>query len=102
MRETGRGGYFSEIKRKIVDRFPGSVVLRLDPESNFQGIPDILVLYKSRWAMLEIKSSYKSSVRPNQQYYVDLFNSMSYASFIFPENEEEILDDLERTFGFSR
>lgn len=73
------------------------MVLRLDP-SNFQGIPDILVLYKDKWASLECKKGRKAARRPNQEYYVDLMDQMSFSSFIFPENEEEVLDALQRTF----
>lgn len=66
--------------------------------SYIQGIPDILVLYRDRWAMLEIKTSVKSKHRPNQAYYVELFGTMSFSSFVYPENEMEIFNDLQRAF----
>lgn len=80
--------------RKDLERlFPGCIILHMDP-NEIQGIPDLLILYRDRWAALEGKKSANASVRPNQEYYVDLMNDMSFASFICPENKEEVLDAL--------
>lgn len=81
---------------KIEKRLPGAIVLKNDPNYK-QGIPDLTVFYNSKWATLEVKKSAKASAQPNQEYYVELMREMSFSSFIFPENEEEVLDDLERT-----
>ena len=78
---------------EIEHLFPGCMVLHLDP-TECQGIPDLLVLYKDKWAVLEGKKSAKAAKRPNQDYYVDLMNDMSFASFIYPENKDEVLDEL--------
>ena len=78
---------------EIEHLFPGCMVLHLDP-TECQGIPDLLVLYKDKWAVLEGKKSARASKRPNQDYYVDLMNDMSFASFIYPENKDEVLDEL--------
>lgn len=75
---------------------PGSIVLKNDP-NYIQGIPDYLVLYDNKWAALEIKRSATAPRRPNQQYYIDLMDKMSYAAFIYPENMEEVLNELQRT-----
>ena len=83
---------------KIYDRLPGSVVILNDPK-RIQGIPDLLVLWEDRWAMLEVKRSASEAQEPNQQYYIDLFNRMSFAAFICPENEDEVLDALQSAFG---
>ena len=85
-----------KLKKKIQARLPGSLVLHLDP-NDIQGIPDMLVLYNDRWAALEGKKDSRASHRPNQDYWVKRMAEMSFASFIFPENEEEVLDDLERS-----
>ena len=77
--------------------FPGCMVVHLDP-NEIQGIPDLLVLYKDKWAALEGKKSANASVRPNQEYYVNKMNDMSYASFIYPENKEEVLYEISRVF----
>lgn len=79
--------------REIKNLFPGCMVLHLDP-NEIQGIPDLLILYKNKWAVLEGKRSAIASHRPNQEYYVDLMDSMSFASFVYPENKEEVLDAL--------
>lgn len=87
----------TKLIKKIKDRFPGSYIFHLDP-NELQGAPDLLVLYKNKWAALEGKKNKKASLRPNQQFYVDKFNSMSFARIIFPENAEEVLDEMEQSF----
>ena len=87
----------TELIKAIKSRFPGSFVFHLDPTER-QGAPDLIVLYKKHWAALEGKKNKKARLRPNQPYYVDLFDSMSFARVIFPENAEEVLDDMERSF----
>lgn len=88
----------SRLIKKLKDRFPGCVVLKNDA-GYLQGFPDLTVFYKDRWAALECKQSEGARHQPNQEYYVNYLNGMSFARFIFPENEEEVLRDLERTFG---
>lgn len=86
--------YQSGLIKRIKDILPGCIVLKTDP-TYIQGLPDLLILYKDRWAALEVKRSANASRRPNQEYYVDTLNSMSFSSFIFPENEEEVLYELQ-------
>lgn len=87
----------SRLREDLETIFPGCITLKLDP-SDFQGIPDLLILYKNHWAALECKKSKSASHRPNQEYYVNVLNEMSYAAFIYPENREDILDELQRSF----
>lgn len=87
--------------KEIKARFPGAVVLKNDA-NYIQGIPDLSVFYGSHWAMLECKRSDSASKRPNQDYYIDKLGSMSFASFISPENKEEVLNELERSFQVGR
>lgn len=87
----------TKLIKEIKTRFPGSFVFHLDPTER-QGAPDLLVLYKDKWAALEGKKNAKAKLRPNQDVYVDLFNKMSFARIIFPENAKEVLDDMERSF----
>ena len=91
----------AELIKGIKMRFPGSVVLKNDP-TYIQGIPDLTILWNSKWAVLECKKSGRASKRPNQEYWIKRLGKMSYAAFIFPENKEKVLDELERSFGLSR
>ena len=83
--------------KKIEKRFPGCIVLKNDP-NYIQGFPDLTVLYEDKWATLETKMNQHAEHRPNQDYYVGLTDSMSFGRFIYPENEKEVLYDLQRAF----
>lgn len=83
--------------KELKNRFPGCVVVKNDP-NYIQGIPDLLVLYEDKWAALECKKSANAKKRPNQDYYVDKMNQMSYSAFICPENKEEVLNDIQQAF----
>lgn len=98
---TPEGKFKTELIKKIKNRLPGAMVLHMDP-TEIQGVPDILVLYEDRWASLEGKKDSKASHQPNQDYYVDLMNKMSFSSFIFPENEGEVLDALQQALTSGR
>ena len=87
----------SDLKHELKARFPGCIVTKLD-SSNMQGIPDLLILYKDKWATLECKRSANAKKQPNQPYYVDMMNEMSFSSFIYPENKEEVLSELQQAF----
>ena len=91
----------NRFKTKLVNElesmFPGCMVLHLDP-NEIQGIPDLIILYKDKWAALEGKQYKDAPHRPNQDYYVELMNCMSFAAFIYPENKEEVLYELQQAF----
>ena len=87
----------AELKKELKTLFPGCIVTKLD-SGDIQGIPDLLILFKDKWAALECKKSAKASHRPNQDYYVDLMNKMSFSRFIYPENKEDILNELIQIF----
>lgn len=87
----------ADLKKELKTRFPGCIVTKLD-SSDIQGIPDLLVLYKDKWACLENKRDSRASKRPNQEYYVNKMNEMSFARFIYPENREEVLNELSKAF----
>ncbi len=88
----------AKLIKDIKEQFPGCIVLKNDA-NYIQGFPDLTILYKDKWATLECKRSSLESHRPNQDYYVEICNNMSYSKFIFPENKEEILNELQQTFG---
>lgn len=83
--------------KELETRFPGCMVLKND-SSYKQGIPDLLLLWKDNWAALEVKREKSAKHQPNQDYYVELMDNMSYASFIYPENKEAVLDELQQAF----
>lgn len=91
----------SRFQKDLIDEisamFPGSIILKNDP-NYIQGIPDLTIFYKDHWATLECKKSKDADHQPNQDYYVDTMNRMSYSSFVYPENKEEVLNELQQTF----
>lgn len=93
--------YQSRLIRKLKRAFPGCVVLKNDPQYQ-QGILDLTLLWGWFWAALEVKSSPDARRRPNQDYYVRQLNDMSFAAFICPENEEEVLHALQEAFATRR
>lgn len=91
------GVYQARLIKRLKDLFPGCVILKNDPQYQ-QGILDLVILWRRCWAMLEVKASSSASVRPNQRHFVEQFDDMSFAAFIFPENEEEVLLALQEAF----
>lgn len=87
----------SELIKEIKERFPGCIVMKNDA-AYIQGIPDLLVLHKDKWASLECKKSSNAKRQPNQQYYVEKMDEMSFARFISPENKEAVLNELQQSF----
>ena len=88
-------GFQDKLRDELKNLFPGCMIFKMD---QIQGIPDLLVLYKNMWASLECKKSARARRRPNQEYYVKLMNEMSFSRFIYPENKEEVLNDLQKAF----
>ena len=84
--------------KEIKSTFPGCVVMKND-SSHIQGIPDLLVLYKNKWGSLEVKKSANAKHQPNQDYYVNKMNEMSFSRFIYPENKDEVLYELKQKFN---
>ena len=95
----------SKFQKEVIEDlerlFPGCLILKNDPTYK-QGISDLLILWKKRWGMLEVKKSAKAKHRPNQDYYVERLNEMSFARFIFPENKEQVLHEMESAWKFRR
>lgn len=87
----------TDLIRDLKYLFPGCIVAHLDPNET-QGIPDLLILYRNKWAALEGKKHAHAEVQPNQPYYVELMDCMSFASFIYPENKDRVLDALYQHF----
>lgn len=88
-------GFQDRLRDELKKLFPGCMIFKMD---QIQGIPDLLVLYKDKWAFLENKKSASAKKQVNQEYYVDLLNKMSFSRFIFPENKESVLTELKEFF----
>lgn len=86
-----------ELMDEIRKQYPGCVILKND-SSYIQGFPDWTILYKNKWAVLEAKRNRTADKQPNQPYYVDKLNSMSYSRFVYPENKDEVLQELQQIF----
>ena len=89
-------GFQDRLINKLENLFPGCMVFKMD---QIQGIPDLLVLYKNKWASLECKRSAGAKRQPNQEYYVGKMNEMSFSRFVSPENKEEVLNELQQVFA---
>ena len=90
-----------DLIKEIKETFPGSIVIKND-SSYIQGFPDLTILYKNKWACLEVKNNAKAGHQPNQDWYVDELNKMSFSSFVFPENKEKVMYELQQTFELGR
>ena len=89
--------YQMELRKKIEEEvLPGSIVQKNDP-NDIQGFPDLNVYYKGKTAIIEVKKDAKAPYRPNQEYYLDKFGKDGhYTNTIYPENEEEVLHELQQ------
>ena len=89
--------YQAQLIKRIYKRFPGCLVLKND-SALVQGIPDLTILWRETWAVLEVKASQDADHQPNQDFYVNKLDEMSFAAFIYPENEEAVLNELQQEF----
>ena len=87
----------AQLIKDLKKMFPGCIVVKND-SSYIQGIPDLTIFYKDKWATLECKQNARAKKQPNQDYYVGRMNEMSFSKFICPENKEEVLYELQQTF----
>ena len=87
----------TKLVRELKEMFPGCLISHFDPNEN-QGWPDLLILYENKWAALEGKKSEDAEHQPNQDYWVERMDDMSFAAFIYPENKEEVLHALQQAF----
>jgi hypothetical protein len=87
--------YQAELVKKLNRRFPGCLIMRGDAFRN-QGILDLFILFHDKWASLEVKANSSAPKQPNQDHYIKTLGAMSFAAYIYPENEEEVLNALEQ------
>jgi hypothetical protein len=93
--------YQAKIIKKLERMFPGCIIHKMDTAYR-QGIPDLIILWKEFWATLEVKDSPMSPKQANQDYYIEKLNDMSFAAYIYPECEEEVLNALQQAFKSPR
>lgn len=87
----------SELIKEIKQRYPGCIALKND-SSYIQGFPDWTIFYQDKWAVLEVKRERGARKQPNQQYYVDTLDKMSFSRFVYPENKDKVLAELDELF----
>lgn len=88
----------SKLMKELKKEYPEAIIFKNDSR---QGFPDITILYKTKWAFLECKKGEKEKHQPNQDYYIDMANDCgSFGRFIYPENKEEVLRELQQAFKF--
>ena len=91
----------SKFQKELMDKsrseYPGCVILKND-SGYIQGFPDWTILYEDKWAVLECKREANAKKQPNQEYYVDKLNDMSFSRIVYPSNEEEVLRELREAF----
>lgn len=91
----------SKFQKELIDEikkeYPGCIILKNDPDY-IQGFPDWTILWKDKWAVLEAKRAKNSRKQPNQEHYVEKLDGMSFSRFVYPENKEEVLNELRKTF----
>ena len=87
----------AKLIKEIKEEFPGCIVLKNDP-TYIQGVPDLLVMHNTKWAGLECKKDAKAKKRPNQDYYVEKMDDLSFARFVSPENKDEVMAELKHHF----
>ena len=92
----------SRLVKELRETLPDCFVIKNDGSNVPQGFPDLLILHKKTWGALECKKDKQAAKQPNQEYYVNILNNMSFSRFISPENREEVLDELFSTFGLDR
>jgi len=90
-----------ELIQELEELYPDCLILKNDSQLR-TGIPDLIVLYKNKWVMLEVKAAWNSEHQPNQDWYIDKCDDMSFGAFIYPENKDEILDAIQQTFRTAR
>lgn len=95
--------YQPGLKERIAKRFPGCFMMKNDA-ALLPGVPDLIILYGDRWAVLEVKRSKKErdNPRPLQEYYVERLNNLGFSAFIYPEIETDVLDAMEQSFAAGR
>ena len=91
----------SKFQKELIDEikreYPGCIILKNDPDY-IQGFPDWTILWEDKWAVLEAKRTKNARKQPNQEHYVEKLDNMSFSRFVYPENKEEVLNELRKTF----
>lgn len=96
--------YQANLIKRLHKLYPGCIVLKND-SSYMQGIPDLTILYQDKWAALEVKAKEPRNsaiFEPNQEWYIETMNNMSFAACIYPENEKDVLRGLQQAFSSRR
>lgn len=91
--------YQASLLKRLRKAYRGRILATKTDPGMVQGIPDLIVLCGGRYALLEVKRSVDASKRPNQAHYIEKFGRESFASFIYPENEHDVIYEMCDYFG---
>jgi len=98
---TPEGKFKKKFKKDFLAVRPDVVIFEPDA-SRRRSDPDMLIIdgdgERQIWAALEFKESEDADHQPNQDYRVEKLSKKGYASFVYPENAEEVFHELEQLF----
>ena len=93
------GNVQDAVKKRILKEFPGAHVCKTDPNLwGWQGVPDLLIIYKDKWAFLEMKRHKDAARQANQDYWVRTLDKQGCAAFCYPEVREQAFKKLHEYF----
>ncbi|PEY46387.1 hypothetical protein CN359_31000, partial [Bacillus thuringiensis] len=69
--------YQASLLRRLRKAYRSRILATKTDPGSVQGVPDLIVICDSKYALLEVKRSATASKRPNQDYYIEKFGQHS-------------------------
>lgn len=88
----------SSLQSKIIKYLEskGCYVVKTGGIGTGNGCPDLLFFYEGFYGALEVKASKTAKFQPLQKIILDKFDSWSYGRVVWPENWNDIKNELEQ------
>lgn len=99
MKKQLESKFQADLIKELREMLPGALIFKNEGK---QGLPDLTILYKKHWALLECKAYEKANHQGNQDTYVQWADENSFGRFIYPENKQEVLNELQQAFRVRR